>query len=147
MSQLIIGFFLGEVTSCEMFRRRGWLDYYLSVKEFNEEVSLQFMSTLKDDFSMVKGLRIEFIKDVVAKVTGLLQEGENWVKDFDLHMARAQFSVHLDPLLDIDKKQGTSKLSFALEFIQLETFIIQYFTCEGCYKYLHALHFKILAHL
>ena len=29
---------------------------------------------------MVKGLRIEFKEDVVAKVIGLPQEGENWAK-------------------------------------------------------------------
>ena len=62
---------MGDATNCEMFRRRGWLDYYLSLKGFDEEISLQFLSTLNDGFAMVKGLKIEFIDDVVVEVTGL----------------------------------------------------------------------------
>ena len=60
---------LGDVANCEMFRRRGWLDYCLSLKGFDEEVALQFLSTLKDGFVVVKGLKFEFIEDIVAKVT------------------------------------------------------------------------------
>lgn len=59
----------------------------------------------------------------MAEVTGLPQEGEKWVKDFDLHLARAQFSLHPDFPLDIDKNQGIYRLSFPLEFIQPTTFI------------------------
>lgn len=107
-----------------MFRRRGWLDYYLSLKGFDEETALQFMSTLKDEIVVVKGLIIEFIVEVVVEVTRFPQEGENWQKEFDLRTTRAQFSKHQDPLLDIDKKQGTSRLSLPIEFIQPILFII-----------------------
>ena len=55
---------------------------------------------------MVKGLRIEFIDEVLTEVTGLPYEGEKWAKFFDLWTTRAQFSVHFDPPLDIYKKQG-----------------------------------------
>ena len=54
--------------------------------KLNEEISLQFLSTLKDVFAMVKGIKIELIEDVVAKVTVLPQEEKNWVKDFYLRM-------------------------------------------------------------
>ena len=63
--------FFGDASSCEMFKRRGWLDYYLNLKGFDEVVDLQFLSTLKDGFAMVKGIKIEFIEDVVAKFIGL----------------------------------------------------------------------------
>ena len=62
---------LNDVPTCEMFRRRGWLDYCLSLKGFNEEVDLQFMTTLKDGVVEVKGLKVEFIEDVVVEVIGL----------------------------------------------------------------------------
>lgn len=88
---------LNDASSCEMFRRRGWLDYCLSLKGFDEEVALQFLSTLKDGFAGFKGLKIEFMKDVVAEVIGLPQEGEQWVKNFNLRSVRAQFTLHSDP--------------------------------------------------
>ena len=48
------------------------------------EVALQFMSTLKDGVAEVKGLKVEFIEDAVTEVTCLPQDGEQWVKYFDL---------------------------------------------------------------
>ena len=62
---------LGDAINCEIFRRREWLDYCLSLNRFNEEVALQFMTTLRDGVVVVKGLRIEFSKEVIAEVTGL----------------------------------------------------------------------------
>ena len=52
------------------------------------------MRTLKDDIAIVKGLRIEFIEEVVAEVTRLPQEGKNWEKEFDLWTTRAKISIH-----------------------------------------------------
>lgn len=75
---------LNDAPTHEIFRRRGCLYYCLSLKGFNKEVSLQFMSTLKDEVAEVKGLKIEFIEDVVIEVIGLPQDGEPWVKYFDL---------------------------------------------------------------
>lgn len=96
---------------------------------------------------MVKCLKIEFVEDIMADVTRLPQESEKWAKDLDLCLARAQFTLHDDPSLDIDKKKGTSKVSLSLEFIEPTAFIIQYFTYDRCYKYFHGLHFKIMSHL
>ena len=73
---------LGDPTTCEMFRRRGWLDYCLSLKGFNEEVSCQFMTTLRDGVVVVKDLRIKFSEEMIVEVTRLPQEGKNWEKEF-----------------------------------------------------------------
>ena len=101
----------------------GWIIVF-SLKGFDEEVALQFMRTLKDGVVVVKGLTIEFSEEVVAKVTRLPQEGKNKEKYFDLRRARAQLNIHQDPPLNNDKKQGTSRLSLLIEFIQLSMFII-----------------------
>lgn len=58
---------------------------------------MQFMSTLKDRVVEVKGLKNEFIEDAVVEVTGLPQEGEKWVKDFNLQPKRTHFTLHGDP--------------------------------------------------
>ena len=66
------------------------------------------------------------------------------MEDMDMRAIKEQFSVHGDPQLEENKKQGTLWLSLPLQFIQPAEFIIRYFTCEGRYSYLHAIHFKIL---
>ena len=55
--------------------------------------------------------------------------------------------MHDHPVLEENRKQGTLWLSLPLTFIQPNEFIIRYFTCEGHYTYLHAVHFKILSNL
>ncbi len=65
------------------------MDYCLSLKGFDEKISLKFISTLKDFFAVVKGLKIEFTKDIVPKVTSFPHEGKTWAKDLDLHLTRA----------------------------------------------------------
>ena len=44
-------------------------------------------------------------------------------------------------------KQGTLRLSLPLQFIQPNISIMQYFTYEGRYTYLHGIHFKNVSHL
>ena len=79
-------------------------------------------------------MRIDFLEEVVSKVIGLPQEGKNWEKEFDMKKTRVQFNTHQYAPLDINKKQGTSRLSLLMEFIQPNMFIIMYFMCKGCYK-------------
>ena len=95
---------LGDAVNCEMFRRRGWLDYCLSLKGFDEEVTLQLMRTLQNCIIVVKCSRIEFTTEVLEEVIGFPQEGKNWDKEFDLRTTGAQYNVHQDPPLDVDKK-------------------------------------------
>ena len=60
---------------------------------FNEEVTLQFMTTLIYGVAVVK-VRIEFLEEVIDEVTRFPQEGKNWEKELYLKMPRAQFSIH-----------------------------------------------------
>ena len=37
---------LADAATCNLFQQRGWLAYCLSLKQFNEEIALQFYNTL-----------------------------------------------------------------------------------------------------
>ena len=65
----------------------------------------------------------------------------------DAQATKAQFSLHDNPPLEENRKQGTLQLSLPLPFIQHAKFIIRYFICEGWYNYLHPIHFKMLSGL
>ena len=97
---------LSDANTCNLFQQRGWLDYYLSLKKFDEEISLQFHNSLQEGYATIKGFRIEFIEQVVVEVTGLPTAGERWSKDIDARAAKAQFALHDDPPLEEDRKQG-----------------------------------------
>ena len=107
---------LSDANTCNLFQQRGWLDYYLSLKQFDEEISLYFHNSLQNGYVTVKGARIKFTEQVVAEVTGLPTAGERWSEDIDTRAAKAQFALHDDPLLEEDRKQGTKRLSLPLEF-------------------------------
>ena len=46
------------------------------------------------------------MKQVVVEVTGLRIAGERWSEEIDTRAAKAQFSLHDDPPLQEDRKQG-----------------------------------------
>ena len=67
---------LENLATCSLFQQWGWLAYCLGLKQFDQEVVLQFHNTLRDGYVTVKGIRIEFTKELVAEVTGLPTNGE-----------------------------------------------------------------------
>ena len=67
---------LVDPSSCNLFQQQGWLVYCLSLKQFNQEIALQFHNTLRDGYGTVKGIHIKFIEEVVAEVTRLPTNGE-----------------------------------------------------------------------
>lgn len=75
---------LTNQATCNIFQQRGWLVYYLSLQRFDEEIALQFHNTLHEGYATVKGVRIEFLEEIVAEVTGLLTIGERWSEDMDV---------------------------------------------------------------
>jgi hypothetical protein len=105
---------LADPATCSLFQQRGWLAYCLSLKQFDQEIVLQFHNTLRDGHATVKGIWIEFIEEVVAEVSGFPTNGEQWTKDMDARQAKGKFSVPRDPQLEENKKQGTLWLSLPL---------------------------------
>ena len=74
---------LSDANTCNLFQQRGWLDYCLSLKQFDEEIAFQFHNSLQNGYALFKGVRIEFTKQVVVEVTSLPTEGERWLEDID----------------------------------------------------------------
>ena len=70
-----------NLVTCSLFQQWGWLAYCLSLKQFDEEIVLQFHNMLQDGYANFKGIRIEFIEQVVVEVTGLPIDGEQWIED------------------------------------------------------------------
>ena len=72
---------------------------------------------LRDGYATMKGIHIEFTEEVVTEVTGLPTNGEQWIEDMDVWATKEKFSIHGDPRLEENKKQGTLQLSLPLKFI------------------------------
>ena len=65
------------------------MDYCLILKQFDEEIALQFHNYLQNGYAMVKGVRIEFTKQVLVEVIGLPTAGERWSEDIDARATKA----------------------------------------------------------
>lgn len=56
----------------------GWLNYFLSLNDFDEEAAGEFLRTLSKGEATVWGLTVVATENRIAEVTGLLAVGENF---------------------------------------------------------------------
>lgn len=96
--------------------------------------------------AMVKGLRIPVTEECIAQVSSLPRDSEPFPETNDVRSAKAQFTEHGDPPLEVTKKV-TIRLSLPPLQAHRVTYIIKYTTCEGEQSQLHSVHFKLLHHL
>ena len=71
-------------------------------------------------------------------------EGKEFLEAMDPIIARAQLTIHRDPCLMVDKKQGTIWLSLHKSYRECILYIVRYFTCEVRHSYLHVVKVKFL---
>lgn len=89
---------------CEpVFHNSGWLDYFLKMIEFNEEIAREFTHTFLDGEGQVKGLRFVVIEEWITEVIGLPAYGEKYPESKNARSTRAEFTQQGDPPLVIDK--------------------------------------------
>lgn len=75
---------------CEhYFRNHGWLDYFLKIKDHNEEIAVEFMHSFDEGEATIKGLRVISMEQRIVEVTRLLQEGELFSESKDTRSVRA----------------------------------------------------------
>lgn len=78
---------------CELiFHNSGWLDYFLKLTKFNEEISRELTYTLSDGEAQLKGLRVVVIEERIAELTGLPTVGEKYPESKDACCARVEFT-------------------------------------------------------
>lgn len=86
----IIHDMLLQDVQCEhYFRMYGWIDYFMKIIDFNEEIAYELMLTYNEGEAFVKGLRFISIEKQIDEVTGLLQEGEFFPESKDERSTRA----------------------------------------------------------
>lgn len=85
-------------------------------------------------------------KERIVEVSRLPVEGEHYPSFRDVRLARAEFIVHGDPPISVDKL-GTKRTSFPKPWKQAVVYIIRYVTCKGRLSNLHSAHFKLLSHM
>jgi len=94
---------LQDALSQVEFRNCGWMDYFLKLNGFNENIAFEFAQTLSDGKAMVRGSEVLATEERIAEVTGLPIHGEEYPVSKDARLARAEFTKPRDPPLTIDK--------------------------------------------
>ena len=64
---------------------------------WEEELTLEFLQTLRDGFATIKGVRVSFSAEIATEIMEFPLEGEEFLGTLDVVSARAQFIVHRDP--------------------------------------------------
>ena len=63
-----------------LFSEAGWLNYFEKIDGNHTEVSYKFSQGLDKDIVTFDTLKIEMTRELIAEDTGILDEGEYWVK-------------------------------------------------------------------
>lgn len=96
---------------CEpKFRQYCWMDYFLKLNGFDNDIALEFSQTFSNGEAMVKGLKVNAIEEHIAEVSRLPMEGEKYPESEYARFAREKFSRPRDPPLNVDKRE-TRRLS------------------------------------
>lgn len=122
----------------------GWLNYFLSLNDFDEEAVGEFLRTLSEGEATIWVLTVVATENRIAEVIGLLAVGKNF--SFYAAAAKAEFSMPTDGPLEVSK-QGCRHVSLPPPYSEYAIYIIRYLTCEGHFSYLHSHHFKLLSHM
>ena len=75
-----------------MFKLSAWGD----------DLTLEFLQMLRDGFATIRGVRVLFSPKIAPKIMELPLTGEEFSDTLDPVLARAQFTVHTNPWLQID---------------------------------------------
>lgn len=101
---------LQDVVCEHYFRNHDWLHYFLKIKDFNDEIAVEFMHSFDEGEATVKRLRVIATEQQIAEVIGLLQEGDLFPESKDARSVKAEFTISTNRPLMVDR-QGTRRVS------------------------------------
>ena len=64
----------------KLFQKASWFKYFEKIDGYHLEVSYGFAQGLEKDTVMFNTLKIELTRELIAKATGIADEGEFWFK-------------------------------------------------------------------
>ena len=66
----------------ELFQKAGWLYFFKKIDSYNTEVSYKFSQFYNQNMVVFDILKFKLTVELVAKATGVRNEGEIWFKKF-----------------------------------------------------------------
>lgn len=117
----------------QIFLQAGWIDYFRRLPKFDLQQVLEFTCNLREGFSIVQGVQIPVIEDIIAQVTGLPTNGTRWFSRkhliFNAHQSFLRPGENVQP-----KDRGVALQSLPPPWPKVAEFVRQYLTCEGRYR-------------
>ena len=69
---------LGDQVCLPLFQARGWTNYMLKLSTWDEELTLEFLQTLKDGIAIIRGVRVFFSPEITIEIMELPLAGEEF---------------------------------------------------------------------
>jgi len=82
---------LEDVLVLSLFTRVGWLDYFLKLTEYDDDMAKEFAFTLQYNEAMVRGLIIDNSELAIAQVLGFTRTGSKYPVRANATTAREEF--------------------------------------------------------
>lgn len=64
--------------ACQIFKDAGWFESFQMLEGLEGSVSMEFAKNLERNQTEVRGLKLEVMEEVIARVIGLPAEGKRW---------------------------------------------------------------------
>jgi hypothetical protein len=95
---------------------------------------------------MIRDIQILVTREIIAKVTGLPNEGTQWTGKYTTLKEAVESFMELGEELD-KKGKGLNPTALSEPWRKLEGVIQRYITCDGRYDVVRPHHLKLLASL
>ena len=118
--------------------------FFERIEGHHSEVSYKFAQCLDKDIVSFDTLKFKLTRELIAKATGILNEGEFWFKKVPFTF-NAQRYLLLGVVADWGK--GVPIQNFKPEWIEPIKVLQIYVTCEGRFAFVLKYHFSFIQHL
>jgi len=131
----------------EIFTRAVWMGYFEKLQGFDESVALEFALTLQEGEATVRGIKIPITTEILARVTGLEEEGEAWFERRKPFASLREEFVHGTREILIGDNKGIQRGSLEEPWRHVAFIIQKFLTYEGRFELLFGYHLRLSIHL
>ena len=123
----------------QLFVEARQLVFFENIEGYNSEVSYKFSQCLDKDVVSIDTLKFKLTRELLAKATGILDEGEFQFKKVPFTFDAQRYLL---PGVVADWGKGVPIQNFKLEGIEPIKILQSYVTCEGRFAFVFKYHFR-----
>jgi hypothetical protein len=130
----------------QIFLQPSWISYFKKLQGFNEDKVLEFSQNPTEGYSIVNGVRIPILEEIIVVFIGLPTTRDRWFNQ-KTHLSNAQKDFLINNEKIQTKGRGADVNSLPEPWGKVAEFVKRFITCEGRYQVVYFYDFILLSHL